>query len=834
MKSNTSNQETLSHSQIEENGQFDNFDISKKTQKTLKSLKINYLFPIQQRTYNEIFDGIDLIGRDRTGSGKTLAFTLPVLEKYRKKKLLKKRQDKYPLTLIIVPTRELAIQITRVYNELKNHGGEYRVLSVYGGVPIYEQIKVLKRGVDFVIGTPGRILDLLIRNILVCKNLLTFVLDETDQMLDFGFKEDIEKVLDFVRRDLRDDGRGIEDLQFLLFSATIPVWVDAIAAKFMTKDHIRVEMIKKFEIKTSKTVKHLSINFPDEEQKILSIADIVSVYGGSHSKTIIFTDKKVEANQILIKSNLKVEAQVLHGDIPQAQREITFQAFRESKIKCLVATNVAARGLDIPEIDLIIQLSPPNDIDSYIHRSGRTGRAGKAGVCITLFTNYQKGNLDKICYKAKIKIQKVHIPQVGDILRASGRDVGVSIDEVSEDVLPFFKDIVEDVFSRYEPIVALSRALAIISGYTEMFSTRSLLSSRENYITFCLKSDYLHTISDFWSLIKKYFKGDILVGIKNEVFEKDKIGVLFEIRKEFKDRIMEIGKDIEEYGVFVSCPKELPELEEESKDSLKDLFKSNNSKFRNGYGNNNRNNTYNRNNNSYGNNNNRNNYGNNFNRERVNNNNNYGNNSKRNNFGNDNFNRNNNNSYGNNNNNSYGNNNNNNYGSNNNSDRNSNFGNNNRNTNSVKNVNFNKNLNKFKVQGTQNQDNFKKPENSGNGSFKRRGFNISVLTQKKNNFQNKNNFGKFQKNNFSKKDNTKLFFSNLNFQVTEEDLNALIKKKGYSNFEVNLVLNKDGTSKGYAFISFFDEQGAKYALEDFKKGKIKGRSIKVDYADIRG
>lgn len=814
MNNNTPQEETLTQPQIEAAGNFANFEISKKTQKTLNSLNIKYLFPIQQKTFKEIFSGLDLIGRDRTGSGKTLAFSLPILEKFRTKNLLKKREKKNPLKLIIVPTRELAIQITRVYNELKNHGGEYRVLSVYGGVPIYEQIKVLRRGVDFVIGTPGRILDLLNRGILILRDLMTFVLDETDQMLDFGFKEDIEKVLDYVKRDIKEDGRSFKDLQFLLFSATIPVWVDKIASKFMTKNHIRVEMIKKFEVKTSKTVKHLSINFPDDEQKILSIADIVSVYGGTHSKTIIFTDKKVEANQILIKSNLKIEAQVLHGDIPQSQREITFQAFRESRIKCLVATNVAARGLDIPEIDLIIQLSPPNDIDSYIHRSGRTGRAGKPGICITLFTNWQKENLDKICYKAKIKIKKVHIPQVGDILRASAKDVGISIDDVSEEVLPFFSEIVEDVFSRYEPLDALCRALAIISGYTQMFNTRSLLSSRENYITFMIKNTSLKNMSDFWILIKKYFKGDILVGIKNEVFELDRSGVLFEIRKEFKERIMEIGKDIEKYDVYVSCPKELPELEDTGKGKINDLFKSNNSKYqgRGNYGNNRSN---------YGNN--RSNYGNN-NRGS------YGNNSRGN--------------YGNNNRGNYGNNNRGNYGNNNRGD----YGNNNDSGNNIKiqrGSNFKKNISKFQnsnvnSQKTNNYQNNEKPnisQNNENGRFKRRGLNISSQQFPKKNFKNNFQKGNYQNNNsnsFSKKDNTKLFFSNLNFQVTEEDLKALIKKKGYSNFEVNLILNKDGSSKGFAFISFFDEQGAKYAIDDFKKAKIKGRSIKVDYADIRG
>ncbi len=148
-------------------------------------------------------------------------------------------------------------------------------------------------------------------------------------------------------------------------------------------------MIKNQTIRTSKTVKHMMINFPNQESKINAIGDILMVYGGSHSRTIIFCDKKKQANDIHLNSELKVENNVLHGEIPQKQREVVFETFRNGNLKCLIATNVAARGLDIPKVDLIIQLTPPQELDSYIHRSGRTGRAGKFGTCITLVTKWE-------------------------------------------------------------------------------------------------------------------------------------------------------------------------------------------------------------------------------------------------------------------------------------------------------------------------------------------------------------------------------------------------------------------------------------------------------------
>lgn len=548
----------------EELGNFKNFPLSESTIETLKKTGIAYLFPIQSTTFQAIYEGKDIIGRDRTGSGKTLAFCLPILEKFRKLGRFKERvRGQRPLVVVIVPTRELCIQVGKEFARFKNTPNEYKVLPVYGGTPIYNQIRSLQDGVEVVVGTPGRLMDLQNRGELIMRDLKTFILDETDQMLNFGFQEDIEKILKKAKQEIADNNRDILDLQYLLFSATIPRWVDKIAMKFMKPNVFRVDNIKGHEVKTSKTVQHLSIFFANKDAKIKAIGDVVSVYGGSHSRTIIFTDRKSEANDILLGGQLKIECQVLHGDIPQKQREVTFETFKKGNLKCLVATNVAARGLDIPKVDLIIQLTPPSEIDSYIHRSGRTGRAGKNGVCITFCTKWEANNLAKIEHQAKISIKKVGIPQIADIMKANARDISLGFDKVSTDVIPFFEETAKDIFSKYKAEDALCRALAIITGYTKMIQQRSLLMSNDNHFTFIVEGEYeVRSVGYFWNILRRYYTPQIVDSIKGMKLLSTKKGVAFDIPEQHKEKFLEIAKTFES-GLKCYQATELPEMEEQ-------------------------------------------------------------------------------------------------------------------------------------------------------------------------------------------------------------------------------------------------------------------------------
>lgn len=542
----------------------EDYPLSETTISNLRSKGIVSLFPIQTACFHPIFEGKDVIGRDRTGSGKTLAFALPILERLREAKKFGRTLGQRPFKIIIVPTRELAIQVTNEYNRFKNFNDEYRVVTCYGGTEIYEQIGALRRGAEIVVGTPGRLIDLLQRRVLLLDQLRTFVLDETDQMLNFGFQEDIDNILKFVVDDFKREGRDTREIQYLLFSATIPKWIEGVCQKFMSRDTVRVDMIKGRTVKTSTTVDHLAIFFKSREDKIKMIGDVVQVYGGQHCRTIIFTDKKEEGNEVLLHGKLKVPCQILNGDIPQKQREVTFQSFRDGKLKCLIATNVASRGLDFPEVDLIVQLSPPVEIDTYIHRSGRTGRAGKSGKCVTFYLKKQQELIERIEIKANIKLKKVGAPQAEDIMRSNARDISNSLSKVSPSVLSHFEENVDAILREYEPREALARTLAIISGYTQGLKRHSLLSGTEDMVTFMLE---IQTEADrpihYWNLMRKHWAAHLVDAVRGLRLLENKRGCVFEIDAKYEQDLEELAPAMQASRVILSQPKELPALEEQ-------------------------------------------------------------------------------------------------------------------------------------------------------------------------------------------------------------------------------------------------------------------------------
>ena len=783
-------------SEAERRGDFRNFNISETSVRTLKKTGINYLFPIQVETFNHISNGKDLIGRDRTGSGKTLAFALPILERLRngKESFVNKRGQR-PYILCLVPTRELAIQVTREFERFKNFDNEYRVLSIYGGTDIGLQLDALRDGVEVVIGTPGRVIDLLERRALSTSDLKHMILDETDQMLNIGFQEDIERILKYINNEFDEMRKSIETIQFLLFSATIPKWIEKMSSKFMKRDLVFVDMIKHSEVKTSKTVEHLSIFIPSKELKIPAIGDIVLVYGGTHSRTIIFTDKKEEANEVMLHGQLKVESQVLHGDIPQAQREVTFKSFRNGNLKCLIATNVAARGLDIPEVDLIIQLSPPSDVETYIHRSGRTGRAGKSGTCVTFFTKKQQELMDKIEFKARIKFRKIGAPQPSDIMRATARDVAYSLDNVSKDVLTHFSENAKEILERYSPEEALSRAIAIISGYTQSVKQRSLICSVEGLITYLMEIDQeARSISFFWNILKKNYAPTIVDSVKSMRLLKNHKGVVFDLKEEHKDNFEEIAETLKRYNIIISQAKELPEFEDRGDFSGPAFFNSNvqgngfqptgsyrtdNSKgFYRG-----ENNGFSRNDNGFS----RNEY-------------------KANGF-----------SRGENQSNGF--------------NRNDNYPSSSGTTgfpHSENKVGFFRSDNKPGMFRSDRNSDQQRPENSNGfhrGDGNNRGNDYSEGIHRSNNFTQ----GSTEPN--PNKDDTKLFVSNLSYDIDEKQFQELMQQKGLNALDFYLVKNQDKTSKGFGYVKFSDANEARLAFNELRSMKVSGRQIRVDYAD---
>jgi superfamily II DNA/RNA helicase len=320
-------------------------------------------FPIQSLAVPIGLSGHDIIGQARTGTGKTLAFGVPLLQRI-------EHGGKKPQALVIVPTRELAIQVT---DDLIVAGGKLgsRILSVYGGRAYEPQIDALKEGVEAVVGTPGRLLDLVKQRYLDLSHVSVLVLDEADRMLDLGFLPDIERLVDRV-----PDRR-----QTMLFSATMPGEIVALSRKYLTRPtNVRAESHEESEA-TPQVVQHVFQAHQMDKPELL--ARVLQARG--RGLTMVFCQTKRACDRVaedLTKRGFAAAA--VHGDLGQGQRERALRAFRAGKIDVLVATDVAARGLDVDDVTHVINYECPDAADTYVHRIGRTGRAGKEGISVTL------------------------------------------------------------------------------------------------------------------------------------------------------------------------------------------------------------------------------------------------------------------------------------------------------------------------------------------------------------------------------------------------------------------------------------------------------------------
>jgi len=331
------------------------FRISSPLQSLLMAKGITHLFPIQSMTYDAIYDGKDVIGRARTGQGKTLAFSLPIIEKLRSTKRTKAR-GRSPAVIIMAPTRELAKQVGEDFDYCSP---ELECICVYGGTGYGDQTRAFYRGVDVVIGTPGRIIDHIERGSLDLSAVQYFVLDEADRMLDMGFQEDMDKVFSAVKA-----GESNRKLQTLLFSATVPSWVKSVANKYMADDRVTIDLVEGKKMQASVDVTHFKCRCSWQvESRASMIYDLIRVYATGvvtgEARCIVFVQTKREANELIVAKSMKLQCRAMHGDIPQATRESTLKAFRDGKFSVLVATDVAARGIHIDNIDLVVNCEPP-------------------------------------------------------------------------------------------------------------------------------------------------------------------------------------------------------------------------------------------------------------------------------------------------------------------------------------------------------------------------------------------------------------------------------------------------------------------------------------------
>ncbi|KAL3652347.1 DEAD-box ATP-dependent RNA helicase 7 [Castilleja foliolosa] len=527
-----------------------NFRISKPLRDALKTKGIESLFPIQAMTFDMILDGLDLVGRARTGQGKTLAFVLPILESLTNgpgKATRKTGYGRTPSVLVLLPTRELA---TQVFADFEVYGGSLGLNSccLYGGAQYQPQQYQLKRGVDIVVGTPGRIKDHIERGNLDFSSLKFRVLDEADEMLRMGFVEDVEFILGKV-----EDANKV---QTLLFSATYPDWIKKISNKFLKAQQKTIDLVGKETNKASPSVKHYVLPCTSSARTQL-IPDIIRCYS-SGGRTIIFTETKDSASTL---AGVLPGARALHGDIQQATREVTIKGFRSGKFSTLVATNVAARGLDIDDVQLIIQCEPPRDVADYIHRSGRTGRAGKSGIAVMLY-DPRKSNFSRIERESGVKFIKVSAPQPSDIAKTAGAEAAQKISGVSDSVIPIFLSAAEELLSSSDLSATdlLAKALANAAGYTEI-KTRSLLTSMENHVTVLLDSvKPVYSSSFVYGALRRFLPEDKVESIKGLSLTADGKGAVFDVATADLDTFLTGSENAA--GVSLEVVKLLPPLQE--------------------------------------------------------------------------------------------------------------------------------------------------------------------------------------------------------------------------------------------------------------------------------
>ena len=375
---------------------FDELDLCQEILRGVKEMGFEEASPIQAQAIPVAMQGYDVIGQAQTGTGKTAAFGIPVLEKVNINKDIK-----HPQALILCPTRELAVQAAEEIRKLAKYMHGIKVLPIYGGQDINKQIRALK-GTQVIIGTPGRVMDHLRRKTIRCDYVNTIVLDEADEMLNMGFREDIETVLEYI---------PTEDRQTILFSATMPKAILEITKNYQKPDAKMIKVVKK-----ELTVPKIEQYYLDvkRKDKIEVLTRLLDFYEPKLSLVFCNTKKMVDDLTEVLKGR-GYFAEGLHGDMSQAQRDRVMKSFRSGKTDILIATDVAARGIDVDDVEAVFNYDIPQDDEYYVHRIGRTGRAGRTGRSFTFVKGKEVYKLKDIMRYCKTKILAMPVPSLNDV-----------------------------------------------------------------------------------------------------------------------------------------------------------------------------------------------------------------------------------------------------------------------------------------------------------------------------------------------------------------------------------------------------------------------------------
>jgi len=425
---------------------FTTFSFDPEILQAIADLGFEEATPVQELVLPLMLQGRDVIAQAQTGTGKTAAFGLPILQ-------CLDSAANYPQALILAPTRELAVQVAEALHRMGKRKG-VSSLAVYGGQPIERQLRALRNGVQVVIGTPGRIMDHIRRGTLALDQVRTVILDEADEMLDMGFIEDIEFILEQVPAD-RQTG---------LFSATIPPRIVALARRYM-RDPARVTIEN--EKMTVPLVRQVYYDVSGRE-KLDALTRILDFE--TPASTIIFCARKSEADTLCESLQGRgYSAEVLHGDLNQTQRDRVMNRFRASQVEILVATDVAARGLDIPDVSHVINYDIPWDPESYVHRIGRTGRAGREGDAITLVTPREQRQLRTIERVIGRRLVRMRLPSPADVAARKREAVLDQIrTAIDEGGLDPYLSMVESLGDDYNPVDIAAAAFKVLGDGTLM------------------------------------------------------------------------------------------------------------------------------------------------------------------------------------------------------------------------------------------------------------------------------------------------------------------------------------------------------------------------------
>lgn len=372
---------------------FDELNIDERILRAIEDMGFEETSPIQAQAIPAVCEGIDVVGQAQTGTGKTAAYTIPMLMKI-------DPQIKKPQAIVLCPTRELAVQVAEEIRKLAKYMSDIKVLPVYGGQEIVRQIKSLKTGVQIIVGTPGRVMDHMRRKTVKFDNINMVILDEADEMLDMGFREDMETILTETP----------EDRQTVMFSATMPKAIMDIARNFQ-KDARIIKVVRK-ELTVSNIEQFYYEVRPKNKTEVL--CRLIDIYNPRLS--VVFCNTKRQVDELI--SELKGRgyfADGIHGDMKQQQRDRVMDDFRSGKVDILIATDVAARGIDVDDVDMVFNYDIPQDEEYYVHRIGRTGRAGRSGMALSFISGKEVYKLKDIERYCKTKILAKPVPSLDDV-----------------------------------------------------------------------------------------------------------------------------------------------------------------------------------------------------------------------------------------------------------------------------------------------------------------------------------------------------------------------------------------------------------------------------------